>query len=254
MAAPTCKVVNREGETGARIYPKGCKVRTEVGPKNPTAETLTDRSGIKKYRKNKQGTEKYVSIEKSRTHFIIVVSPEQKIEFEQAEDDVKRTLLHRWWGVGSQSRTTYIPGTEVSERARFGPHLQVLVYDTGAQGSSVGFEHMLDMGFKQNEGGNENWVGPNGTVYNRANGSLSSISITGVSGPSVLRQSLHNVPLCCIIFKNAVTPADTKFLNLRGDISIQTERNEGLFGVDMIQQIKKRLTVKFKRDFIEIAD
>ena len=27
---PTCKVVKREGQTGARIAPKGCEVRTEV--------------------------------------------------------------------------------------------------------------------------------------------------------------------------------------------------------------------------------
>ena len=43
---PTCKVVKREGQRGARIDPKGCKVRT-----------TKDAQGNKK-KENKQGNEK----------------------------------------------------------------------------------------------------------------------------------------------------------------------------------------------------
>ena len=43
---PTCKVVKREGQRGARIDPKGCKVRT-----------TKDTQGNKK-KENKQGNEK----------------------------------------------------------------------------------------------------------------------------------------------------------------------------------------------------
>ena len=43
---PTCKVVKREGQRGARIDPKGCKVRT-----------TKDAQGNKK-KQNKQGQEK----------------------------------------------------------------------------------------------------------------------------------------------------------------------------------------------------
>jgi hypothetical protein len=42
---PTCKVVKREGQRGARIDPKGCKVRT-----------TKDAQGNKK-KQNKQGQE-----------------------------------------------------------------------------------------------------------------------------------------------------------------------------------------------------
>ena len=43
---PTCKVVKREGQRGARIDPKGCKVRT-----------TKDAQGNKK-KENKQGQQK----------------------------------------------------------------------------------------------------------------------------------------------------------------------------------------------------
>ena len=48
---PTCKVVKREGQRGARIDPKGCKVRT-----------TKDAQGNKR-QYNKQGQEKFKIIE-----------------------------------------------------------------------------------------------------------------------------------------------------------------------------------------------
>ena len=38
----TCKVVKRKGQKGARIYPKGCKVRTEVDRAGNITNRYTD--------------------------------------------------------------------------------------------------------------------------------------------------------------------------------------------------------------------
>ena len=43
----TCKVVKRKGQKGARIYPKGCKVRTEVDRAGNIVNRFTDK-GLKK--------------------------------------------------------------------------------------------------------------------------------------------------------------------------------------------------------------
>ena len=47
MDKPTCKVVKRTGERGARIDPKGCKVRTT---RTGAARTRIDKQGRKKYK------------------------------------------------------------------------------------------------------------------------------------------------------------------------------------------------------------
>ena len=39
----TCKVVKRKGQKGARIYPKGCKVRTEADRGGNIIIRYTDR-------------------------------------------------------------------------------------------------------------------------------------------------------------------------------------------------------------------
>ena len=44
---PTCKVVKREGQRGARIDPKGCKVRTTKDAHNAIyLENLIDKENI----------------------------------------------------------------------------------------------------------------------------------------------------------------------------------------------------------------
>ena len=43
----TCKVVKRKGQKGARIYPKGCKVRTEVDRAGNIVNRFIDK-GLKK--------------------------------------------------------------------------------------------------------------------------------------------------------------------------------------------------------------
>ena len=57
---PTCKVVKREGQRGARIDPKGCKVRT-----------TKDAQGNKR-QYNKQGQEKFKMTEIKDEHAMII--------------------------------------------------------------------------------------------------------------------------------------------------------------------------------------
>jgi len=54
---PTCKVVKRVGQTGARIHPKGCTVRTDV-----------DVGAGTKVRTNKAGDKKRKVVEGGREH------------------------------------------------------------------------------------------------------------------------------------------------------------------------------------------
>ena len=46
---PTCKVVKREGQRGARIDPKGCKVRTSVSAQG--IKTQVDKRGLEKIKR-----------------------------------------------------------------------------------------------------------------------------------------------------------------------------------------------------------
>ena len=63
---PTCKVVKREGERGARIDPKGCKVRT-----------TKDAQGNKK-KENKQGNEKIKRTTTNRDMRLAVAGSSQR--------------------------------------------------------------------------------------------------------------------------------------------------------------------------------
>lgn len=257
---PTCKVVKREGERGARIFPKGCKVRAEVGARvqgppneNESLQQRIERSGEFKSKKNKQGQIKYTEVQKAHAHYIILCSPEQRAAFEEATDEVKKTTLKKWWGRDSRSDVHLSTQnmTDENKDYRFGPDIQTLHYDTGAHISSVGKKHMELMGFTNNKTA-DSWTGPNGTVYNRAKGNLSSVGVRGVVGDAVM-ESLHDVPLCAVIFKDFVTPADTIFANINTNVLV-TPKRTGLFGVTMIRQIQRQFKVKFKKDYVEIAD
>ena len=57
---PTCKVVKRQGQTGARIDPKGCKVRSE---KDAAGRVKTT---------NKQGQQKHKVKETDRDHYLFI--------------------------------------------------------------------------------------------------------------------------------------------------------------------------------------
>ena len=57
---PTCKVVKRQGQTGARIDPKGCKVRSE---KDAAGRVTTT---------NKQGQQKHKVKETDGDHYLFI--------------------------------------------------------------------------------------------------------------------------------------------------------------------------------------
>jgi hypothetical protein len=61
-ARPTCKVVLREKQGtdkgGARIYPKGCKVRTEIKPGNQVIKK--DKAGRQKYKTKTQDRDSFI--------------------------------------------------------------------------------------------------------------------------------------------------------------------------------------------------
>lgn len=57
---PTCKVVKRQGQTGARIDPKGCKVRSEKDAAGTVKTT------------NKQGQRLHKVKETNRDHFLFI--------------------------------------------------------------------------------------------------------------------------------------------------------------------------------------
>ena len=97
---PTCKVVKRQGQTGARIDPKGCKVRSEK-----------DAAGkVKTY--NKQGQRKHKVKETNRDHFLFI----------SGKKPSHVTKRNNWDNQTQAQKTT------------FGSTHRIL-YDTGAMGT-----------------------------------------------------------------------------------------------------------------------
>ena len=62
-AAPSCKVVLREGQGGARIDPKGCKVRTKKTASGATEKT--DKHGKTKRKIKETGSQHWVTVARS---------------------------------------------------------------------------------------------------------------------------------------------------------------------------------------------
>ena len=58
---PTCKVVKRSNQKGARIHPKGCKVRTDVDAGAGT-KTRTNKTGERKRKVVESGREHQVTL------------------------------------------------------------------------------------------------------------------------------------------------------------------------------------------------
>ena len=58
---PTCKVVKRSNQKGARIHPKGCKVRTDVDAALGT-KTRTNKTGERKRKVVESGREHQVTL------------------------------------------------------------------------------------------------------------------------------------------------------------------------------------------------
>ena len=97
---PTCKVVKRQGQTGARIDPKGCKVRSE---KDAAGRVKTT---------NKQGQQKHKVKETDRDHYLFISG--------------NKTTHHN-------KRNNWNNETP-AQKAAFGSTHRIL-YDTGATGT-----------------------------------------------------------------------------------------------------------------------
>ena len=66
---PTCKVVKREGQRGARIDPKGCKVRTSVNAQG--SKTKEDKQGQEKIKRTTRSGKMQLALAGNRQrHFI----------------------------------------------------------------------------------------------------------------------------------------------------------------------------------------
>ena len=66
---PTCKVVKREGQRGARIDPKGCKVRTSVNAQG--SKTKEDKQGQEKIKRTTRSGKMQLAVAGNRQrHFI----------------------------------------------------------------------------------------------------------------------------------------------------------------------------------------
>ena len=99
---PTCKVVKREGQRGARIDPKGCKVRT-----------TKDAQGNKR-QYNKQGQEKFKITEIRNEHAVTIAGSRQYA-----------TVVRHW-------KTTTGPNAmSVAQKGAFKRNHK-MIYDTGA--------------------------------------------------------------------------------------------------------------------------
>ena len=91
---PTCKVVKRQGQRGARIAPKGCKVRTEV-------------TGGSWVTRNKAGQTKISTVEYGRSFTLAVTGVTQE------------SVIAGWLDRSNQSKRDYKDTHQI-------------VYDTGA--------------------------------------------------------------------------------------------------------------------------
>ncbi len=164
MAAPTCKVVTKAGERGARIFPKGCKVRSRV-----TQETrgfvLDDNDDLVEdvdnpviTRVNKQGQQKLTKKTGARQAMIIVTSRYQRALYEdpqfgtfqplsQAQVMQRRAAMTAGW-----EKYKYRDDSTASRRRIDWAQTkhQTLVYDTGAMGTSMDVNIMKRMGFVPN--------------------------------------------------------------------------------------------------------
>ena len=92
---PTCKVVKRAGQRGARIAPRGCKVRTDI-----------DADG-RKTRRNKAGETKIKLVELDRKFILAVAGPKQQ------------SVINGWEQRSPQSKRNYKEDNH-------------MLYDTGA--------------------------------------------------------------------------------------------------------------------------
>lgn len=114
---PTCKVVKREGQRGARIDPKGCKVRTSVNTQ-----------GSKK-KEDKRGQEKIKRTTRSNEMRLALAGHRQ------------RQFINNWNAKPAAQRSQYKQNHNI-------------IYDTGANMSTMNSNTLQHIGYNPNHQNN----------------------------------------------------------------------------------------------------
>ena len=131
---PTCKVVKREGQRGARIDPKGCKVRT-----------TKDAQGNKR-QYNKQGQEKFKITEIRNEHAVTIAGSRQYA-----------TVVRHW-------KTTTGPNAmSVAQKGAFKRNHK-MIYDTGATMTTMSRSMLRKIGENPNRTNNVRYTTSQGAI------------------------------------------------------------------------------------------
>ena len=131
---PTCKVVKREGQRGARIDPKGCKVRT-----------TKDAQGNKR-QYNKQGQEKFKMTEIKNEHAVTIAGSRQYA-----------TVVRHW-------KTTTGPNAmSVAQKGAFKRNHK-MIYDTGATMTTMSRAMLRKIGENPNRTNNVRYTTSQGAI------------------------------------------------------------------------------------------
>ena len=131
---PTCKVVKREGQRGARIDPKGCKVRT-----------TKDAQGNKR-QYNKQGQEKFKITEIRNEHAVTIAGSRQYA-----------TVVRHW-------KTATGPNSmSVAQKGAFKRNHK-MIYDTGATMTTMSRSMLRKIGENPNRTNNVRYTTSQGAI------------------------------------------------------------------------------------------
>ena len=131
---PTCKVVKREGQRGARIDPKGCKVRT-----------TKDAQGNKR-QYNKQGQEKFKITEIRNEHAVTIAGSRQYA-----------TVVRHW-------KTATGPNAmSVAQKGAFKRNHK-MIYDTGATMTTMSRSMLRKIGENPNRTNNVRYTTSQGAI------------------------------------------------------------------------------------------
>ena len=131
---PTCKVVKREGQRGARIDPKGCKVRT-----------TKDTQGNKR-QYNKQGQEKFKITEIKHEHVMTIAGSRQYAK-----------VVQHW-------KTTTGPNAMSAAQKGAFKRNHKMIYDTGASTTTMSRSMLRKIGENPNRTNNVRYTSSQGAI------------------------------------------------------------------------------------------
>ncbi len=245
MAAPTCQVVKRDGEKGARIYPKGCKVRTLITAREQ------GHSGRIYSKETKQGFQKRAVVQRGTEHEVIVFSHIQKHEYQNATPAERRNMIRRFKTHSYHN----VNGRRVIDWNV--DQTQLMIYDTGAQSTTANPELFSHLGFEERAiiemNGRQvktfklpNARGPNtNSIYYAGLDNITTSRSFGVGGP-VETTIYHGVPFSILIHYSEDGSTQGDFADVTSDLTMMPSGGHNLLGVNTIKQIQKRYKVKFK--------